>query len=38
MVDDAAAQLGRLDILVNNAGMNIRKPPQDLHARGLEAR
>jgi len=30
MVDEAAAQLGRLDILVNNAGMNIRKPPQDL--------
>ncbi|HEX6693033.1 MAG TPA: glucose 1-dehydrogenase [Burkholderiales bacterium] len=30
VVDDAAAQLGRLDILINNAGMNIRKPPQDL--------
>jgi 2-deoxy-D-gluconate 3-dehydrogenase len=29
MVQDAAAQLGRLDILVNNAGMNVRKAPQD---------
>ena len=29
IVDEAAAQLGRLDILVNNAGINIRKQPQD---------
>jgi 2-deoxy-D-gluconate 3-dehydrogenase len=29
MVEQAAAQLGRLDILVNNAGINVRKAPQD---------
>ena len=33
MVADTVKQLGRLDILVNNAGINIRKPPQELHAR-----
>src|SRR5690348_17406876 len=27
MVDDAAAQLGRLDVLVNNAGAFIASPP-----------
>jgi len=29
MVEEAAAQLGRLDILVNNAGTNVRKQPQE---------
>ena len=30
LVEQVAADFGRLDILVNNAGMNIRKPVQDL--------